>query len=146
MSSSALQISLSVIIGILLAASVFIIFTISYLRNYIYVTIPLLLTIIAFMGSLFVNMTINSANCPLNMKTCSLAALITAGTAGILSLLFVSLEPIFPMFAFPFNTINFSSAGIGVWKMASIFGFAFALFWLSTSAQLIATGVSESCD
>ncbi len=147
MSSSFLRLSLSVIVGILLSALVFIIFTINFLKNHLFIVIPLAITIIAFLSSLGINMSINSGSCPsLNIKRCSLSALITTGVAGALSLMFVGIEPIFPLFAFPFNPINFSSSGIGVWKMASIFGFAFALFWLTTSAQLFATGISESCD
>ena len=146
MSSALLRLSLSSIIGILIAGSVFIVFTINILRQYAIITIPLIVTSIAFIGSLFVNMTINGANCQLNMKKCSLAALITAGTAGILTLIFSIIEPIFPIFAFPFNTINFSYGTIQAWKMASIFGLAFSLFWLTTSAQLFATGIAEGCD
>lgn len=145
MTTSFLRLSLSGIIGILVAASVFIIFTINILRQNAFIVLPIALPIIAFIGSLFVNMTINSANCELNMKKTSLAALITAGVAGTLSLLFIGVEPIFPLFAFPFTTINFTTGGIGVWKMASIFGLAFVLFWSTTSAQLVATGISESC-
>ncbi len=146
MASTLLRLSLSSIIGILIAGSVFIIMTINVLRQYSMITIPLIIPIIAFISSLFVNMTVNSANCKLNMKTCSLAALITTGVAGILSLMFVIIEQFFPVFAFPFNTINFSTGSIGIWKMASIFGLAFSLFWLTTSAQLFATGISEGCD
>jgi hypothetical protein len=146
MSSTLLRLSLSSIIGILVAGSVFIIVSIGILRQYSIITIPLIVTLIAFIGSLFVNMTINGANCSLNMKRCSLAALITTGVAGILTLMFVSVEQFFPIFAFPFNTINFTTGSIGGWRMASIFGLIFALFWLITSAQLFATGISEGCD
>ena len=145
MSSSLLRLSLSSIIGILIAGSVFIVFSTNVLRHNAMITIPLVITGVAFVGSLFVNMTINGANCSLNMKTCSLAALITTAVAGTLSLLFIGLEPFVPIFAFPFNPINFSTGSIGVWKMASIFGLAFSLFWLTTSAQLFATGIAEGC-
>jgi hypothetical protein len=91
-----------------------------------------------------VSMTIS--NCPLDGGKISLNALYPVVPAGIVATLFFLIEPRIGLFAFPFNTIRFPFTITSDWRPASIFGLAFALFWIIIYGQILASAKSELCD
>ncbi len=145
---TAVRLGTSIVDGILGggAALTLFYFTNTFGDMFSYATV-IIVTAVTFIASIITNsvfMTIS--NCPLDGGKLSLYALYPAVPAGIVTILFFLLEPYIGIFAFPFNTIRFPYTFSASWRMASIFGLAFAIFWTIVYGQILASAKSELCD
>jgi hypothetical protein len=107
----------------------------------------IIITAVVFITSIITNSIFASiSDCPIEGGKLSLNALYPAVPAGIVTLLFFIIEPYIGLFAFPFNTIKIPYSFTSSFKVASIFGLAFAIFWTIAYGQILATAKSESCN
>jgi hypothetical protein len=107
----------------------------------------IIVTAVTFIMSIITNTVFTTiSNCPLDGGKLSLYALYPAVPAGIVTILFFLIEPYIGIFSFPFNTVRFPYTFTANWRMASIFGLAFALFWTIIYGQILASAKSELCD
>lgn len=140
MNSSVVRIIVGIGLGLLTAgSSLFLLLNQNLLGSFFNIAIAPLIFIIVFTASSIINMTITSINCGIDIKKSTISAIAPASIAGIITLSWLLIEPIFSVFSFPFNTIAMTPS------MRSIAGLAFALFWFCLYAQVVAAGYSEAC-
>ena len=145
--STVVKLMVSIVLGIAAAATIILTFiNQSSLPLPITIFAPLAIIIIVQVCSTMINMGINSTACGLNMKKNILGSFIPTVIAGIIITMFFFIEPLLGIFAFPFNTIGFASGSFGNYKMTSVFGLAFALFWFAMYGQIFSSSYVEMCE
>jgi hypothetical protein len=145
---TAARLGISIVDGIFGAGAVLSIFYMSSSFGDLlpYATV-IIVTAVTFIASFLTNMVFSSiGDCSFDGGKLSLNSLYPAVPAGIVTILFFLIEPFVGIFAFPFNTIRFPMTFSAKWKMASIFGLAFAIFWTMVYGQIFASAKSEVCD
>ena len=141
MNSSVVRLIVGVGLGLLAAGtSLFLFLNQSILGSLFNITIVPLIFIIVFTASSIINMTITSINCGIDLKRSTVSAIGPATIAGIITLMYLLIEPFFAIFSFPFNTIAMTPT------MRSVAGLAFSLFWFCLYGQVVAAGYSEACN
>ena len=137
----------SIVLGIAAAATIILCFSNqSLLPMPVNIFAPLVILIVVQVISTMINMGISSTTCGLNMKKSILGSFIPTVIAGIIMLMFLFVEPLLGIFSFPFNTIGLASGSMGNYKMTSVFGLAFALFWFAMYGQIFSAGYVEMCE
>ncbi len=145
---TAARLGVSIVDGLFGFVAVLMIF---YLNNifgdfFSYATV-IIIAAVAFIAGIITNAIFAKiSNCPVDLKKLSVYALYPAVPAGIVTILFFIIEPMINIFAFPFNTVKFSSSFSSTFRMASIFGLAFAIFWTIVYGQILAAAKSELCE
>ncbi len=142
-----IRLLVSLCLGLIVGGLTLYVFTLerSIGHTIIYIALPLLLTVIAYLGSFGANLSISATNCPINVKKSAITALIPALLTLILSLLFIGLENIVGIFAFIFKKVGINFSFDSNWDSTSIFGLAFFLFWFTTYGQIVSASSAEVC-
>lgn len=145
---TAARLGISLVNGAFVGAAVLVIFYMnSSFGNLLPYATVIIVTAVTFIASFLTNMIFSSiGDCSFDGGKLSLNSLYPAVPAGIITILFFLLEPLIGIFAFPFNTIRFPMTFTPNWRMASIFGLAFAIFWTIVYGQILASAKSEVCD
>lgn len=145
---TAARLGTSVVDGLFgFAAVIFLFYFTSKFGDFFSYATVIIITAVVFITSLITNSIFASvSNCPISGGKLSTYALYPAVPAGIVTALFFIIEPFIGLFAFPFNTIRFPYTFTADYRMASIFGLAFAIFWVIVYGQILASAKSETCD
>lgn len=137
----------SICLGLIVGGLTLYVFTLerSMGHTVIYFALPILLTVIAYLGSFGANIAISATNCPINIKKSALVALIPALIITLLSLIFIGTENFIGFFAYIFKKAGINFAFDSNWDTTSIFGLAFFVFWGATYGQIISGSSAEVC-
>jgi hypothetical protein len=141
------RLGIAAVLGLIVAGITLYLFTIesSIGHGLIYVLLPVIITVVSYLGSFGANITISAANCPTDVKKSALNALIPALITLLVSVLFIGIEQFVGLFSFVFNKVGLSFTFNSNWRAESIFGVAFFLFWAAMYGQLISGASAEVC-